>query len=197
MSIQLNTNIRIQDFLSLGYLFLLALGLVKDAIYFSFIGINILEYASVTDVLLSPLVFLIKNPIIFLLLLLIAFVIIYQPTFIPKTMNKNKKDQLPVTSTATPKTKSTLAGRVVVLMFTAASFFLGIGIGGGIKIQQKIKNNKIDLNDGITFANKETQRVYFIGQNSTFIFYVEEGANTVTVSPIQGNIKKIASNKFK
>jgi len=49
-----SSQMNIQDYLSLGYIFLLILGVFHDTIYYKFLGINILEYSSVLDVLISP-----------------------------------------------------------------------------------------------------------------------------------------------
>jgi len=49
------SNINIQDYLSIGYVILLILGVFHETIYYKFLGINILEYSSVLDVLISPI----------------------------------------------------------------------------------------------------------------------------------------------
>jgi len=49
------TNYSIQDYMSIGYLFLLVLGVANQAIFYGLLGVNIFEYTSVLDVLLSPL----------------------------------------------------------------------------------------------------------------------------------------------
>ena len=36
----------IQDYLSIGYVFLLVLGVLHETIYYKFLGVNILEYSS-------------------------------------------------------------------------------------------------------------------------------------------------------
>jgi len=50
-----NNNIAIQDYLSIGYVFMLILGIFHETIYYKFLGVNILEYSSVLDVLISPI----------------------------------------------------------------------------------------------------------------------------------------------
>ena len=58
----MNTNNRtLQDYLSLGYLFLILCGLAKDIILYRFIGVNILDYSSISDVLLSPIIYIGEN----------------------------------------------------------------------------------------------------------------------------------------
>jgi len=42
----------IQDYLSLGYLYLLILGIFKDAVFYGYLGVNFINYASVQDILL-------------------------------------------------------------------------------------------------------------------------------------------------
>jgi len=71
-------DLKIQDYFSLGYVYLLILGIFKDVIYYGFLGINILEYASVADVLLSPIMYLGKSPILFFsFCVAVAFLLVY------------------------------------------------------------------------------------------------------------------------
>ncbi len=53
-----STQRSIQDYLSLGYLYLVVVGILFDAIFYGILGINIIHYSSILDVLLSPIAFL-------------------------------------------------------------------------------------------------------------------------------------------
>ena len=62
----------IQEYLPLGYLYLLVFGIVTDVIYYGALGVNIINYTSVTDILLSPIEKLVDGlwmPVIFLMTL--------------------------------------------------------------------------------------------------------------------------------
>jgi len=53
-----NTERSIQDYLSLGYIYLLLLGICRELIFYGMMDINIFSYSSVLDVMLSPLIVL-------------------------------------------------------------------------------------------------------------------------------------------
>ncbi len=60
-----NTNkvLVLQDYLSIGYLFILVLGVVQETIYYKFLGVNILDYSSILDVLIRPIAVILGIPI--------------------------------------------------------------------------------------------------------------------------------------
>jgi hypothetical protein len=57
----------LQTYLPLGYLYLVILGIIKESIHFFQLGINILKYSTLMDVLLSPIADLMSHPLIFVL----------------------------------------------------------------------------------------------------------------------------------
>ena len=60
---------KIQHLLPLGYLYLVIVGILKETAFFYQIGINILKYSSIMDVLMSPIATLTTHPLIFVHLL--------------------------------------------------------------------------------------------------------------------------------
>ena len=71
------------------------------------------------------------------------------------------------------------------------SFFIGSAFGSGSKLADKLKNNQFKPDTTILFSDTEERQVRVIGQNTEFVFYVEEGETTVTAAPIKGNIKQM------
>ena len=69
----MNKSFTIQEYLSLGYLYLLILGVISDAIYYQFLHINILHYTTVLDVLLSPIARITSHLLIPLIIVLGTF----------------------------------------------------------------------------------------------------------------------------
>lgn len=179
----------IQDYLSLGYLYLLVLGITKEAFYYGFLDINILTYSSILDVLLSPLAFLAEKPFVLLGFIILPFFLYY--FFEKKERKKNsdlvvKKGELNLAA---------LRGTLTILALGAFGFFVGTGIGGGWKSAGLIKKGEIKLTHQITFTDDKTSNVKLMGSNSQYLFYVLEKERRVTISPIQGNVKTI--NKLK
>jgi hypothetical protein len=66
---------KIQGLLPLGYLYLIILGLLKESILFYQLGVNILKYSSITDILISPIADMASSPI--LIIIIISVVLIF------------------------------------------------------------------------------------------------------------------------
>ena len=81
---------------------------------------------------------------------------------------------------------------VVILLF-----YLGMGVGRGIKVSEQIKAKVIKLDHKLIFLDKEELNVNIVGSNSQYLFYFTENECHVTISPIQQNIKKIEKIEHK
>lgn len=182
-----DTNIKIQEFLSLGYVYLLVLGIFKDVIYYWLNGINIFSYSSVMDVLLSPLAFIAETPIFTLAIVLLVLIFLFSKK------RKEKADEFQSLSTEEKKIKSYNEWKnfCFILALGLTGFFFGTGIGGGASEARKIKNKTIKFEHQIDFNDGDSKRIHLIGQNSNFVFYKEQYEEAVSISPISGNIKKI------
>jgi len=177
-------NRSIQDYLSIGYLFLLTLGIVRDVVFYGFLNVNVLNYSNVLDVLLSPLAFLAKNPKP-TIALLVACVIIY---YLLKWNHDKKKEK----SEEEPKVEAnSIDGMLFLIALFFISFFLGTGIGSGWKYSDRIKKGDIKMSHQLKFNDGETVPVKLIGNNSQYVFYLLENVKEVSISPIAGNIKAI------
>ena len=61
-----NSEGSLQDYLSLGYVYILILGLARDSIVYYFLDVNLMNYYTLMDVMLSPLAVLTEIPISFI-----------------------------------------------------------------------------------------------------------------------------------
>ena len=59
----------IQEILSLAYLYLLALGILSDALYYAVLGVSYLNFTTILDALISPLSLVTDNYVIVFVLL--------------------------------------------------------------------------------------------------------------------------------
>jgi hypothetical protein len=169
-------NIGIQEYLSFGYLYLLVLGIITDTIFYNLIGIKILNYSNISDILITPINLLTSNLILlFMLLIIIGFCYFYINIFLPK-LQKLKPEQ-PVNEGAS--TQWVISAAIFILCL-----FLGLGIGRGIKTNKLIVEGKLPPSKIITFSNTKTSEVRIVGQNTAFIFYVPKNGKSVVVSPI-------------
>lgn len=188
----------LQDYLSLGYLYLLILGIFKDAIYYGYLGVNIINYSNIQDILLSPIIHLTTDLkrflVIFVGIPLISFIIGYAGK---KFHFKNKNKEWYRAKHNSEKWDKVYGGEnfssfVITLTFMCLfGGFIGFGLGSGQKISQKLENGKLENNHQITFMDNTALKVNLIGHNSEYLFYAAEKDTIVTIIPIQDNIKKI------
>ena len=129
----------IQDYLSLGYVFLLILGIASDSIFYSFFGINIISYSNVLDVLLSPVVYLTKNvvfPTIIIVLPFIAYIFFYlgKKNHARKKQNglyKTEKSLIAAENLFSKKnSRNVFLGFSAWIIFSA---YIGFAVGSGSK----------------------------------------------------------------
>lgn len=180
----------LQKVLPFGYLFLVVLGIIKESFFYYQVGINILKYSNIMDILISPIADLTAHPIV-----LIAFTIYvaliylcilfasknYKKEWVRKIIDsKNELNEL------TQDEAKAHFGKIFILMIAIGllSFFLGIGIGSGKKLADKIATNKLKYNYTITFNTNETKEIHLIGSNTANYFYVEKGNKNVKISPV-------------
>ncbi|AUC76723.1 hypothetical protein [Olleya sp. Bg11-27] len=195
------SNINIQDYLSIGYLFLLVLGVVYQTIYYKFLGVNILDYSSVLDVLISPIAVMTSHFILGLAVVLSMLMAYLMVKFIPKYHNwlrkkakyQSGKNKLKLEKAdAKFKKKNSV---ITMIAFYVFAVFIGLGIGSGHKTKQRVETNDYKITHQLTFDNGSVQDIKMLGKNSLYVFYVIKGAPEVIIAPIEGNIKMIKNLK--
>jgi hypothetical protein len=187
-----------QELLSLGYIYLLILGIIHNAVYFNILDVNYLEHSSVLDVLISPISVItasLKSALIFFGIILIS--ILYVKVLIPlvvKLRRKQKKYQsgkyLKKINDLEGLAKNSYALILIMGLFIFG-YFIGFGYGRGMKYKSQIADNDIEITHKIEFINGKTINANVLGKNSLSVFYIEKGDEKVSVSPIDGNIMKI------
>lgn len=195
----------LQKLLPFGYLFLVILGIIKESVFYYQVGVNILKYSNIMDILISPIADLTSHPIIlfgfitFLAILYFAILILsknYKKEWVKKVIGSKK----PLNDLTELEVKSYF-GKLFIIMFAIGllSFFLGIGIGNGMKVSQKISNKELKYDYALTFNTNEVKEVYLIGSNSSNYFYVEKGSKNVRISPATAikTIELINNKKLK
>ncbi|RYG08233.1 MAG: hypothetical protein EOO07_25975 [Chitinophagaceae bacterium] len=80
--------------LPFGYLFLVVLGILKESIFYYQIGINILKYSSLMDILISPIATLTSNLIVFVAVIIFAIILYAYPAFLAKRLDKKWAQKL-------------------------------------------------------------------------------------------------------
>lgn len=179
---QENQKIGFQEFLSFGYLYLLVLGVVSDSLFYNYFHINILNYSTILDVLLSPLKLVVGNPVILLALMFLLGVLYLSMRFVLPKLKRDRQEQNP-----TSLWNTFIMGSAFVIL----CFFLGIGLGKGNKIKLQLEKRNTRPSHLLTFNDKHQEAVKIIGQNSVYIFFVPKNGNRVVVAPISGYISQI------
>ncbi|SHG70073.1 hypothetical protein SAMN05444483_12314 [Salegentibacter echinorum] len=188
----------IQGFLSVGYIYLIVMGILNETLYYNQIGIEFLNYSSILDVLISPISRLtssISRLVIFIVIIFFAFKL---PNILAK--NKDKKWFKKILKFEPELTKNEIKHSLLkTFMFIVSlglfGFYVGSGLGNGYRMSEKIEKGEIEFNDQIKFINGDESNVEIVGTNSTYMFYLEKDKKTVQITPISGIIQSIVKNK--
>lgn len=178
-------KLNFQEVLSLAYVVLVIVGIISESIFYGVLGVHYIEYTSILDALISPFSLITSNLKVFLLVVaLMVFYYFYMVKFLPWMFKKtNKKEALEKI-----QNKKTLYG---AMLFTMLIIFPSIRIGMCIKYHERLEKGTFKNDYTIIFKSNEEINVKKIGQNTSYIFYVQEGEKVVTVTPILDNIKQI------
>ncbi|QXU48989.1 hypothetical protein KYG33_19830 [Chryseobacterium sp. D764] len=187
----------IQKSLPFGYLFLVVMGILKESVFYYQIGINILKYSTIMDILISPIATLTAHPVILIALLVIVVSSFAFPSYLSKQSNKNKKWALKMASLKEHENMSKEAIEnhftnmfVRFLAMMLLSFFVGIGMGEGMTLTKRIKENRLKYDYKLNYSDDSSDLVHLIGSNSMYYIYLAKGNKTVKISPV-GSIKSI------
>lgn len=193
---------KVQNLLPLGYLFLIILGITKESIFYYQIGINIIKYSSIMDILISPIAAMMSHPI-FLATIALTFIFFYN---LPQILLKNEKkkwlykmfgvkndnNELDKLS-EDEKQNHFITISIKFLSVFLISFFLGYGFADGKVLSERIKKNKLEYKYKLNYGD-ESENVYMIGSNTAYYFYLTEGNPNIKIAPI-GSVKNLELTK--
>lgn len=182
-----------QGILSVGYIYLILMGILNETIAYNQVDIEILKYSDILDVLLSPVSRLTSSiGIIFSAILL--FVVFIVPHYLAKRKEKKwvkKAFKLDGGLTDLEWGNTLSRSFMVFAALGIFGFFTGTGIGRGHKMAAKIEKNEMTYADKITFMGGDSQAAEILGKNSNYLFYLTSESKRVQVSPIIGTVKSI------
>ncbi|MBX2951963.1 MAG: hypothetical protein KF870_05630 [Leadbetterella sp.] len=172
----------IQGVLTIGYLYMVILGILGEALYYSQLGINILNYSNITDVLLSPISKITSN---FYLLGVIILIVVTALSTLNSANTPEKKAKLKKWLRIRPGNESkTLDLLVVFLSIFLFSFYVGLDMGLGAKRAESIEKKELRFNDKLVFSSADSVSAKIVGVNSAYLFYVTADSPSVKISPI-------------
>jgi len=194
----------LQDYFYIGYLYLIILGIVSDAIFYGIFGVSYLNYTTILDALISPISLLTNNWFISLFLSLMFWLMYMYFTkwmfkfyaylrvkkWYQKIYNIEKWDKK---YEALGKKKNMLPG----MMFMFFLLFVSMRTGMGIGTKQKLNTKEIIPDYSLIFKDNTQLDVKKVGQNSAYFFYFIPGEKVITATPISDNLKQIKVLKKK
>lgn len=176
----------LQLFTTAGYLALLAIGITKEVLKYNLLDINILPYYNITDIALSPLDMLRQYWVIILTPVLLLFVVDAIHGTAKQMKERGKKKQW-----IDWWAKIEMNWGFLGVFY--ASFVLGIAFQSARSeaddLQEKLSTGTLEMTHQLTFQDQEQLKVAIVGQSSDFIFYVEEGQQQISISPMTGIVK--------
>ena len=189
-------DISFQEYLSIGYLFLVVLGVTSETIFYGFLDVNYLEYVSILDALLTPISLLNTNKILFGVLIFFSFLLLFWVVRAPKVHEKYKDKKWYQKFNRGESEKKGIKldekkGLLQIILYFLFALILGFRIGAGVKYKKKLEQKKFESDYVLVFKDNTELRVKKIGVNSAYVFYVEDNDDTVTITPIADNIKQI------
>lgn len=181
--------------LPFGYLFLVVLGILKESIFYYQIGINILKYSSLMDILISPIATLTSNLIVFVAVIIFAIILYAYPAFLAKRLDEKWAQKLSGLKNAETLSEEKVANHFTsffAVLFACGlfSFFIGIGFGQGKRLAAKINSNTLKYNHILNYGTGDSETIYLIDVNSVYYFYIAKGSRTIKISPV-GSIKNM------
>lgn len=187
----------LQEYLSLGYVYLIILGIIDEVIYYNFFGVDILNYSSISDVLIAPINTLLSDirifvvVIVFMSLAYLSYIKLL-PALYKKVKSKSWYQKMVKDLDQADAKFAAMQRRTLLLMMVYLScMFLGLRIGYGYKMKERIETGDFKLNHTLTLNDNSSKQVRIIGQNSLYVFYVTKEQREVAIMPISGNIKEI------
>lgn len=179
-----------QHLLPVAYLYLIILGLIKETLTFYPLGINILKYATIMDVLISPIADIFSHYLIFITIFIISVIAFSLPQLMVKNFSAKwvnaylgRKKNQPRLTLEEVKDKS-IWFPVRFLAFMFLSFFVGFGWANGMKEKRNIKSGNLKYKHTLYFTDNQSQQVHLIDVNNAYYFYVEKDSKKIKISPV-------------
>jgi len=180
----------LEKLLPFGYVYLVLLGIIKDGVFYYQLNMNILEYSSLTDVLISPLVTLTSHPMFLCLIIAYSVIIYFYYAIAKKKLDKawaRKLLNIPNPEEVSDEEIKVKAGTKYLNAIIAGTFcfFMGVGIGNGYAVATRMKEDKLKYNYYMTNSDNAKFPIYMIGSNSTYYFYLRNDNKYIQISTIQ------------
>lgn len=187
---------KLQSLLPLGYLYLIVMGLIKESIVYYQVGINIVNYSSITDILISPIADIVSSPnmviMLFLLLLFFSFVLDILVRYRHKKWAKSilGQNRFSAETSKMEIYKTIFPFFIMFFLLEVLSVFIGIGVTEGRTLSKKIIKNDYKYNYKVDFSSGPAKDVYIFHKNSSYYFYVTKDDKNIKIAAM-GTVSKL------
>jgi hypothetical protein len=181
---------KIQSLLPLGYLYLIILGLLKESILFHHIGINILKYSSITDILISPISDMVSNPRLIIVIISFCIFFFFVQFLLVENRHKNWAQKILGRNRFNENTskkeiqKAIFPFFVLIIAVELLAVFVGVGVGKGDRLSKAIVQNDFSCNYKVNFSSGKSEDLYVFDLNSSYYFYVAKGSKHIKIAPV-------------
>lgn len=194
----------IQKSLQYGYLFLITIGILKESVKYYQIGISILKYSTITDILISPIADLASHPIILIAVIVLLIFSYATPVYLSKQRHRKWVQKLSGLQNKGELSEEELGNHftnlfIKIVAMTLLSFFVGIGLGEGAGLSKKIMSDKLEYNRILNYNSGVSEPIYLINSNSMYYFYLTKNNKNIKIAPISAikNIELTNNDKLK
>lgn len=187
-------DLGIQDYITLGYLYLVLLGVVNIVIYYSSFNINIFDYISISDILLAPINMLFLNYKFTAMIIVVIGIVSYLLKFVFWGINQLIEE---IANRFNKPTKGIVYQPVIAFIVLFSYIFLVLSTNMAKGVSSRVEDKSYKLNTTLTFADNTQKDVFVIATTSVYLFYVEKGEDVVSIMPISGNVKSMKDIKHK
>lgn len=184
----------IQDYITLGYLYLVILGIINIVIYYSAFGVNIFDYITITDILLAPVNMLFLDYWFTLFIIIALLVVAFLSKFLISGLNaiiakiwSNDQKGLP----------KIVIRPFLIFVIIFSYVFLWLSNNMAESMSSRVKTKKYGRETELTFVDNTSKKVFVIATTSMYVFYINKGETDVSISPISGTIKSIKKMQSK
>lgn len=182
--------------LPLAYLYLVVLGILKESIVFYQLGINIMKYTTIMDILLSPIAVITSHPFILAVFILMSFYPFFMLRMFKRHSHKKwvrRSFGIKKNINELPEEEAERYGNNLLInsfVWIYLSVFLGIAFQEGRSLSSDIKTNRLKYDYKMEFDSGKSETVSLIGSNSEYFFCVIKGNKNIHIVPT-GAVRKI------
>lgn len=183
------TTPAVSELLTLGYLYLLILGIANQSLFYGLLGVNFLAWSDVLDVLISPIALLTDRPVrLAALVLLLAFLYPYTKWI----RGLARKRRLAAGDEGLQEEEGPLVNAWLVYSACVLVFgYIGFAAGSGMELRKRLAEGEARIDHRIEFHDGKVVDAELVGKNTGFLFYFTTGDTELTIAPLADNVHRV------